>query len=1425
MYKADDWGPDQIIVKRSGKEVSTFLAKSQSIKCPLQCSLTIMNPKPNEDSEKDGTESAAAATSPDSSDSDTNADSSEDDGSRASTTKAGEDSSKQDGFSNSYNGGGLSAKEAKNLLELGCEDKIKDNDNFGPKYGTKQINFESFIAICPKDCWKPGSAPVFGVGIHPEEASICRSAIVDRSMPYIGGVIGIGISHGLNSYEAGHPYAGLEVKSYKSSSKSFFTFKVDNVDFVNTDFRILDQRGGPSHIGRLEFRINGVWGSVCSKKMTNSAAKRICRQLRYQDGTLKSMLSDPTARNSFCRTYKGDDFCAPNPTPIHYMSMNCDGIDGEDIMKCYREIADNKKCMHDDDAIIECSNVDYEYPVDPLPGTVRLVDDVGAPSIDGTGRLEFFMGKYGSVCNSKFTDKAAHVACKQMGYLSGKIMGTPGETGFCTKYKGKNYCGNQQINLNDVDCKGTEDKLKECGGSTSVTTCNHEQDMVISCEGNNGDPTGKSQQPAPEMPSPQFGKLALLPIITAKCDTRFNEPIFRGDPGSIFLVNCPASCTTSGGVLWGTGIYTADSSICKAAIHAGVLQDDGGLVEVIKQPGLNLYQASTHRAIISTNFNKWPVSFSVSKPNSVAVKMSTSIKGKEKDGGPTPLSSFVQLEEAMNLQKLGSKPVFSWFPPITNFQFDGTTTKVKTQGMTNVEKTNELVGSLAIATRIVMNKSPNRIQTLISHSGCGGFVLEIKATNELSFGQRCSENMFDSGYIMPLNIAKSIVINYDGKNVEIYIDGERIHRKQLTFIFKLEKNLDIGGFSENSQEIFNGQISYALFFDNPIDPSLIKQLAKNSIDPNKKGEKLKNVYTVDNRLCISACTKNPIPGTPGCSVPPADAQPNQGDYPDGKVHEGLSDADVKNAENNGNAENSEQPQANSIQSASNEAEKKNEEVNEESTNQLKCDLQVSEKKFQGPTGKSFRVSCPKNCAKHPEGNVFGNLIYSDDSSVCKAAIHAGFVKDAEGGEFLVEITNGLAKYESSFKNDITSAARGASIRSFTLKEAPALTRISCDEAASSSKFVGANNAKFTVLCLPDCSKIPHKVYGVGPFTDDSSVCQAAIFTGVLTDKGGEVSFVIAEGQSSYKASTSNGIKSTSRDTYIRSFKVLGSSKTACQFFKEKYDDNNVLTHWKIINAKGLSTTKLGVWSFVKNPLGAGLAIKQTNDPMGSEYNYGSSLIYKDFECGEGVYNVNVYMDQAKTAAILFRYLDENNFYALEMNQPGDKKMRFVKKSQGTGTVLKATSQVMEAKEWYRFKISFHFDLLQVWLQKGSNRNVQLIFNISDNDVQRGTVGVATQGNGDVYFDGVGVHEYDPKYGVFNKQNKEQRIWDGCLTGADEGHRKKYCIKAYGSYLEGRKRCEELHNFCEICCDRTIPKLENTLNYACWKGCVKVYLHF
>lgn len=62
--------------------------------------------------------------------------------------------------------------------------------------------------------------------------------------------------------------------------------------------------------------------------------------------------------------------------------------------------------------------------------------------------------------------------------------------------------------------------------------------------------------------------------------------------------------------VYGTGIYTSDSSLCRAALHAGKVNSNGGLVTFHFQRGLSKYTGSTSNGVTTKNWNnKWPSSF------------------------------------------------------------------------------------------------------------------------------------------------------------------------------------------------------------------------------------------------------------------------------------------------------------------------------------------------------------------------------------------------------------------------------------------------------------------------------------------------------------------------------------------------------------------------------------------------------------------------------------------------------------------------------------------------------------------------------------------------------------------------------------------------------------------------------------------------
>lgn len=59
------------------------------------------------------------------------------------------------------------------------------------------------------------------------------------------------------------------------------------------------------------------------------------------------------------------------------------------------------------------------------------------------------------------------------------------------------------------------------------------------------------------------------------------------------------------------------------------------------------------------------------------------------------------------------------------------------------------------------------------------------------------------------------------------------------------------------------------------------------------------------------------------------------------------------------------------------------------------------------------------------GGVWGSGIYSDDSALATAAVHAGLLKDGQAGVVTIEVLPGQDSYEGSESNGVTSQSYGS----------------------------------------------------------------------------------------------------------------------------------------------------------------------------------------------------------------------------------------------------------------------------------------------------------------------------------------------------------------------------------------------------------------
>jgi hypothetical protein len=97
------------------------------------------------------------------------------------------------------------------------------------------------------------------------------------------------------------------------------------------------------------------------------------------------------------------------------------------------------------------------------------------------------------------------------------------------------------------------------------------------------------------------------------------NPKERPDPGSLARYNNYVDRVgffrvtgAKAGSLYGTDIYTTDSSLAAAAVHAGALKiGETGLVKVTILPGCASYEGSTRQGITSSSWHSYPASYQV----------------------------------------------------------------------------------------------------------------------------------------------------------------------------------------------------------------------------------------------------------------------------------------------------------------------------------------------------------------------------------------------------------------------------------------------------------------------------------------------------------------------------------------------------------------------------------------------------------------------------------------------------------------------------------------------------------------------------------------------------------------------------------------------------------------------------------------------
>lgn len=177
----------------------------------------------------------------------------------------------------------------------------------------------------------------------------------------------------------------------------------------------------------------------------------------------------------------------------------------------------------------------------------------------------------------------------------------------------------------------------------------------------------------------------------------------------------------------------------------------------------------------------------------------------------------------------------------------------------------------------------------------------------------------------------------------------------------------------------------------------------------------------------------------------------------------------------------------------------------------------------GGVGSTFDVICPSGCGS---AIVWGAGPYTDDSSICTAAMHAGTIGPG-GGSFTVTIGGGDTSFPGSISNGITTSDWGEWGRSFYTTGAGGYPALDCYANAQSLE-----SGRY--MCPAGCSD-GGTVWGTDPYTDDSSICRAAIHAGASSDSGRTITLEIMPGLEAYEGSTVSGVTTSPYGSWGRSF--------------------------------------------------------------------------------------------------------------------------------------------------------------------------------------------------------------------------------------------------------------------------------------------------
>lgn len=185
------------------------------------------------------------------------------------------------------------------------------------------------------------------------------------------------------------------------------------------------------------------------------------------------------------------------------------------------------------------------------------------------------------------------------------------------------------------------------------------------------------------------------------------------------------------------------------------------------------------------------------------------------------------------------------------------------------------------------------------------------------------------------------------------------------------------------------------------------------------------------------------------------------------------------------------------------------------------------------------------------GSVWGTDVYTSDSSLAAAAVHAGVLPNGAKGTVVVEVLPGMGSYSGSARNGVQSqnwggyglgfrflSSHGQAAQTLSGGGVPASRPVTIHALGDPGVLTRTAIAPGTVLYLNLAGSSSGSVWGSDVYTIDSSPSAAAVHAGLLSPgQRGVVQVTVLPGRSSYTGSSRNGISTSPYGAYGASYSL------------------------------------------------------------------------------------------------------------------------------------------------------------------------------------------------------------------------------------------------------------------------------------------------